>query len=283
MTSEAPNSPNPPKRCLTPFLALQRRLGGITPQVALVLGSGLGGLADQIESARRVPYEEIPNFARGTAAGHRGELVAGLFHGVPVVAMAGRLHRYEGWSLAQVTYPIEVLAGLGASALLVSNAAGGLRHHFQVGEIMVIRDHINWLGDPPEPQTLAAATPRRVGATYDSELAEVALAAGRRHDFGMHQGTYLATLGPTYETRAEYRMMRRLGADCVGMSTVPEVIAARRCGMRVLALSMISNVARPDAATETTHDEVLDAGKLAAPRMAHIATAFAQHVASNPV
>lgn len=249
------------------------------PTTAIILGSGLGGLADEIGEPRTLATADIPGFARGTAAGHRGQLVAGRWGGSDVLVLAGRLHRYEGWSLAQITFPVRLLAALGARSLIVSNAAGGLRAHFRVGDPLVIRDHINWIGNPPSgSDTGGRGILLRGTSPYDPQLAAAALAAGRRGDFAVHEGTYLATLGPTYETRAEYRMMRRMGADCVGMSTVPEVLEARRLGMRVLAISMISNVARPDAAGETTHEEVLEAGRQAEPRMKRLVHGVLQSI-----
>ncbi|XZE53190.1 purine-nucleoside phosphorylase [Planctomycetaceae bacterium SH139] len=277
----------------TTLQVIRSRIGAFQPRFGIVLGSGLGGLADEITAATRIDFGDLPNFVPSTAAGHAGQLVTGLLAGVPVVALAGRLHRYEGWSVAQVTFPIRVLRALGAGTLIASNAAGGLRHHFAVGDIMVIRDHINWLGSPVlgfaqsqvDDATATAAvntTAAAVGVLargrqpYDAELADLALAAGRRGDFAVHQGTYLATLGPSYETPAEYRMMRRIGADCVGMSTVPEVLMAQQLGMRVLALSMISNVARPDAPQETLHQEVLQIGRQAEPNMSYLVRAVVQ-------
>jgi purine-nucleoside phosphorylase len=245
---------------------VQERLQGLLPRSAIILGSGLGDLAAEIEGGGRLPFATIPGFAKSTAAGHRGELVCGFLNKIPIIALAGRLHCYEGWSIEQVTFPVKLLATLGIKQLIVSNAAGGLRPHFQVGDLLVIRDHINWIPCRQYSQT-TLSQPARSTTPYCPLLAKTALAAGRQEDMPMHEGTYLATLGPTYETRAEYRMMRRIGADCVGMSTVPEVLEAQRQGMRVLALSMISNVARPDACEETDHQEVLDAGKIAAPRM----------------
>lgn len=240
--------------------------GAQHPITGIILGSGLGGLVSEIEFAQSIPFHEIPGFRTSTAAGHRGEVFFGTVEGVPVMVLAGRLHRYEGWTTEQVTFPIRVMARAGIKNLIVSNAAGGLRASFKVGEVLVVRDSINripggWFSCSPDPLHQSP---------YSDELAEIALAAGRKHGFVIHQGTYLATLGPSYETRAEYRMMRLIGADCVGMSTVPEVIQAHLLGMRVLALSMISNVAKPDSAQETTHEEVLDAGRYAQPRMTKI-------------
>lgn len=261
--------------------AIRGAIGDHTPRAAIILGSGLGGLTARLECPRAIPFVDIPHFARSTAKGHRGEIVAGYLGSgstVPVVAMAGRLHCYEGWSIGQVTFPVAVLASLGAKVLIVSNAAGGLNPHYRVGDMMVLRDHINLI---PRPVTgehgdnskgskagSAIATPYKgPRCPYDAELAAVTLKAARNGNFAAWEGTYLATLGPTYETRAEYRMMRRFGADAVGMSTVPEVLEAGRRGMRVLAISMISNVARPDEGATTTHQEVLEAGRQAEPRM----------------
>ena len=249
---------------------------------AIVLGSGLGALADKIESPIAIPFSQIPGFARSTASGHRGQLIFGTLGGAPLIAMAGRLHRYEGWSNAQVAFPIQVMQALGASRFIASNAAGGVNPKLKVGDILVIRDHIDWLYQrsrlpaisPNAAQTNTAdpsdRPPIRCGRVYDAELSCMALAAAREGGFTAIEGTYLATLGPTYETRAEYRMMRRMGADVVGMSTVPEVLAAIQAGMVVLALSIVSNVADPDRAIVADHAEVLQAGDAAAAKLEQI-------------
>lgn len=280
--------------------AIRARIGDQIPHAAIILGSGLGGIASRIENPRSISFAAIPHFACSTAEGHRGEVVAGQFgeEKTPVVALAGRLHRYEGWSLDQVTFPVAVLAALGAQVLIVSNAAGGLNAHFQVGDIMVLRDHINMLPcsarDRPLPSTIPPGAAQDSGAShnsgashiaqlhgyrgcgpslatpYDPELACTAIAAARRAGFAAYGGTYLATLGPNYETRAEYRMMRRIGADAVGMSTVPEVLEAGRRGMRVLALSMISNLAFPNLVQPIDHQHVLEAGQRAEPKLRQI-------------
>ncbi|MEO1525778.1 MAG: purine-nucleoside phosphorylase [Planctomycetota bacterium] len=243
------------------------------PRTGIVLGSGLGPLADKIESPTAIAFADIPGFGRSTAGGHRGQLIVGHLAGSPVIAMAGRLHRYEGWSDEEVTFPIRVLHGLGATRLIASNAAGGVNPKLRVGDVLVIRDHINWL----HPRAGGALITFRAGSKaeepsphaeiYSSEMAEAALAAARRNGFSATEGTYLATLGPTYETRAEYRMMRRIGADVVGMSTVGEVITAIRCGLSVLALSTVSNVADPDRPVVADHQEVLAAGAAAAEKL----------------
>ena len=245
-----------------------RRMTSQRPTAGIILGSGLGGLADRIEDAVAISFNDIPGFSTSTAVGHRGQLIFGKLSETNVVAMAGRFHRYEGWTNDEVTFPIHVISALGAGALVVSNAAGGLNPKLSVGDILVIRDHINLIGGifapadhPPHPGL------RRRGGVYDDPMSQAAMIAARKHDFAAYEGTYLATLGPTYETRSEYRMMRRFGADVVGMSTVPEVLTANRLGMRVLGLSMISNIARPDAVVGTDHDEVLRAGKAAEAKM----------------
>ncbi len=247
-----------------------RQRFGIRPRVALILGSGLGALADQIENSRSTAFADIPGFAAATAGGHRGEVIAGTFAGKPLVAMAGRLHRYEGHSNDDVAFPVRVMRELGAEVLIATSAAGGVNPKLAVGDIVVIRDCVDWMrGASP---LLAMTRPQlevalRRDECFDPELARIAMQCSRREDFAAHEGTYLATLGPTYETRAEYRMMRRLGADVVGMSTVPEVLAARAMDMRVVALSMVSNVARPDEFVAANHTEVLQAGRDAAVKM----------------
>lgn len=245
----------------------------LTPNTALILGSGLTELADQLTEAIRFSFEEIPGFATATASGHRGELIIGRLCDQTVIAMAGRLHRYEGHDNDDIVFPVHVMAELGADALIVSNAAGGLNATMNVGEIVVIRDHINRLGGSQLAFPAASALLTRRGAAYDEAWSQLALAVARSEGFAAREGTYLATLGPNYETRAEYRMMRRLGADVVGMSTVPEVLAAQSLEMRVLGLSMVSNVANPDRPGDTNHAEVLEAGRAAAAKMESIVRA----------
>ena len=245
------------------------------PRVAIILGSGLGNLVDYIEDAIAIDYADIPNWGTTHAAGHSGQLVFGWLDSQPVIAMAGRFHRYEGWTIEDVSFPVRVLASIGAQTLIVSNAAGGVNPRYAVGDIVVIRDHIDLMNGPRGRRfnfgacgpVAVSDAPIRGASPYDLDLCEGALATARQHRFPAHDGTYLATLGPTYETRAEYRFFRRIGADVVGMSTVPEVLQAQRIGMRVLALSMVSNLASPDAPVEATHEEVLQAGRVAEPRL----------------
>jgi purine-nucleoside phosphorylase len=228
-------------------------------------------LADAIEQPIAIPYQEIPGFKKSSAAGHRGQLILGYLENNPVVAMAGRLHRYEGWTNDDIAFPIRLMAALGADRLIVSNAAGGVSPKLSVGDIVVIRDHINWMGGlSSRNQNLIAPCPLREGCLYDELMAKIALRVSVDERFNAWPGTYLATLGPTYETRSEYRMMRRLGADVAGMSTVPEVLAAASLKMRILGLSMVTNVANPDVAIVADHTEVLQAGQAAAAKMESI-------------
>ncbi len=207
-----------------------------------------------------LPYEEIPHFPRSTATSHQGKLVCGMLCGQPVVAMAGRCHLYEGYRLMQATLPVRVMRTLGAELLIVSNAAGGLNPYFKNGDVMVIDDHINLMHDNP----LIGVNDDRLGprfpdmsCPYDPELIEQAIGVARREGFPLHKGVYIALTGPNLETRAEYRMLRQIGGDVVGMSTVPEVIVAAHMSMRVLAFSIISNVCLPDALRAVSIEEIV--------------------------
>jgi purine-nucleoside phosphorylase len=243
------------------------------PRVGIILGTGLGNFAEQIEHEAVIAYDKIPHFPRSTAIGHKGQLVCGQVAGVPVVTMEGRFHLYEGYPLKQVTLPVRVMKALGIELLIVSNASGGMNPHFTAGDIMVIEDHINLMGDNP----LIGINDDRLGprfpdmsCPYDPDLIDRALAIARRADFLAHRGVYIALSGPNYETRAEYRMLRRLGGDVVGMSTVPEVIVAVHAGLRVLALSAVTNVCLPDALGKTDGAAVVDAAQIAEPKMRKI-------------
>lgn len=238
------------------------------PSVAIILGSGLGGLADRIENATCIPYGDIPGFGTSSASGHRGQLILGKLESTNVVAMAGRFHRYEGYSNDKIAFPVMLMSAIGAGCLIASNAAGGVSPKLRVGDIVVIRDHINLIGGPATwAQSGYAPWLTRRGELYDVPMLQLATEVAVRERFNAYQGTYLATLGPTYETRSEYRMMRRIGADVVGMSTVPEVLAAAHVKMRVLGLSMVSNVANPDRPLTADHAEVLEAGRDAEVKM----------------
>ncbi|NND96882.1 MAG: purine-nucleoside phosphorylase [Pirellulaceae bacterium] len=248
-----------------------RRRTDLIPNTAIILGSGLGGLADKIEDPVVIAYREIPGFAKSTAGGHRGELITGMLAGSPVVAMAGRFHRYEGWSIDAVAFPVHVMAALGAKRLIVSNAAGGVNPKLRVGDIVVIRDHINLMTGQSLCADHSSELPLgRRGNIYDPWMSSIAMRVAVEEGFTAYQGTYLATFGPTYETRAEYRMQRKIGADVAGMSTVPEVLAAAEIGLPVLGLSMVTNVANVDVAVNANHTEVLRAGEAAAAKMESI-------------
>lgn len=234
----------------------------IAPRAAIVLGSGLGGLAEQITEATVIDYADLPHLPQSTALGHAGRFVCGSLQGVPVIAMQGRFHAYEGHAIEQVAFPVRVMHALGAEVLVVSNAAGGLHPQYRVGDVMVIDDHLNLMFRNP----LVGANDPRLGprwpdmsAPYDAALADHAQSIARKENFVCHRGVYVGMLGPTYETRAEYRMARRLGGDVVGMSTVPEVIVAVQLGMRVLGLSIVTNACSPDQLGETTGEQVVAA------------------------
>ncbi len=279
--------PTPLETTLAAAVEVVRRRSELRPAAALILGSGLGGLADEVAGAVRIDFGDVPGFASSTAAGHRGQLLLGQLDGVEVVLMAGRVHRYEGHSDAAVSFPVRLLAALGARRLIVSNAAGGLNPLLRVGDIVVIADHLDLgrrAGRPLTGSAAAAESDREmrglstaVRELYAPALLRVALAAARAGDFQACPGIYLATLGPTYETRAEYRMMRCFGADVVGMSTAPEVAVARQLGMEVLGLSIVSNVAQPDAPHTTSHQEVLAVGHSAAANLRKIIAAALAH------
>jgi purine-nucleoside phosphorylase len=245
----------------------------LVPRVAMILGSGLGALADELEEAAAVPYGEIPGFPRSTVVGHRGELAIGRLAGQPVAVMRGRFHFYEGYSMQQVTFPVRVLRALGCETLLVTNAAGGLRPDWPVGELMRIADHIFLPGMAghhpligPNDDRLGPRFPAMVGA-YDAELGALAQSVAGEQGTPLREGVYLMLTGPSFESGAELRMARLLGADVVGMSTAPEVVVARHMGMRVLGISLVTNQALPDGAP-ANHEEVLEAGEAAKPKFA---------------
>ena len=263
------------------FIRSRMESSGISGQpyhVGLILGSGLGSLASEIGSAITIPYAEIPGFPLSHVSGHAGNLVLGRIGRSQVVALAGRSHLYEGWSPQHATYPARVLAALGIKNLVVSNASGGINPRFRSGQVVLIDQHIDAMRRSPfsaeelsgeneidvnSVSAMRVGHHARVGDTYDDRLMKQAERVSVSLGFALHRGTYLATLGPTYETRAEYRMFARMGADMVGMSTVPEVIVARSLGIRVLAFSIVTNVATPDTPTKTDHNEVLDWSKQA--------------------
>ncbi len=245
----------------------------VRPRVALILGTGLGRLAEHVETEECIPFAEVPGFCRTTALAHRGQVVCGTMFGVPVVLLDGRCHLYEGYSFADLSLPVRVVHACGAPTLIVTNASGGLNRGLVVGDVLVIEDHINLMGASLRACDSDASAPRppRCGPSpYDENLRGQAVALSRRYDFPAHQGVYAAVTGPNYETRAEYRWLRYIGADVVGMSTVPEVIAAHRLGMQVLGLSVVTNVARPDAPEIVDALHVVSAAERAEPQVRKI-------------
>jgi len=263
-----------------------RQHTALVPHVALILGSGLGAFGDAIADAVAITYAEIPGFARSTVPGHAGRLLLGTVCGCPVAVMQGRFHFYEGYDLKQVVFPVRVLWALGARTLIVTNAAGGLNPHFHVGDLMLLRDHINLPGlaghHPlfgPNDDRLGPRFPA-IADAYDVELRQRALALAARQGIRMHEGIYVMVAGPSFETAAELAMLRQWGADAVGMSTVPEVIAARHLGMRVLGISCITNIASPAHAAATNHEEVLEATAASGPRFTRLLLALLEHMSS---
>ncbi len=244
-----------------------------SPRVGVILGSGLGGLAQQIDSEATIDYSEIPGFPKTTAMGHAGKLVCGTLEGQPVIAFQGRFHLYEGHEPATAGMPVRLLKALGGEVLIVSNAAGGLNPQYGTGDVMLIDDQINLLFANPlvgvNDDNLGPRFPDMC-TPYDRQLQAVAVKIAQREGFVLHRGVYVAVLGPNYETRAEYRLLRRLGGDAVGMSTVPEVIVAQPAGLRVLGLSTITNVGSADALTETSGHDVLAVAATAADKLSEI-------------
>lgn len=240
------------------------------PRFGIVLGTGAGQLAAAISSEAEFSYTDIPGFPASTALGHAGKFVCGQLAGQPVVAMQGRFHLYEGYSAVQSTIGIQTMAQLGIKYLLISNAAGGVNPNFRSGEVMLIASHIDLMFRPlPAPESIDAGLrpAYRGDHAYDQELMAQAEACALRHGFVLHRGVYCGLLGPNYETRSEYRMLRRIGCDTVGMSTIPEVRSAARLGLRVLGLSIITNVANPDALERTTGADVIEWARQAEPAL----------------
>lgn len=266
-------------------VAAIRNRWSASPRAGIILGTGLGELAEQVDVEAIIDYIDIPGFAKSTALAHKGRLICGRLAGVPVAVMQGRVHLYEGYPAQQITLPVRVMKALGAELLIATNASGGLNPRFNSGDVVVMEDHVNLIWSAPTLKTRSVSEgglERQRGSTsltddsgsdsrratqfairnpagfpYDAELINTALAIARRENFAAHRGVYVAMTGPSYETRAEYRLLRRLGADCVGMSTVPEVLAAVHCGLRVLGLSIVTNVARPDVFEKVDAEEVL--------------------------
>ncbi len=252
--------------------AIRRRWSGQV-QAGVVLGTGLGELAQEIEAEAVIDYEDLPHFPTSTTVSHAGRLVCGKLAGVTVAAMEGRFHAYEGYSHHQITFPVRVIQALGAKLLIVSNACGGMNPHYRGGDIMVIDDHINLMNGNP----LIGVNDDRLGprfpdmsAPYDAELIDLALEIARRENFVAHRGVYVAVTGPNLETRAEYRFLRMIGADVVGMSTVPEVLVAAHAGLRVLGLSIVTDMCLPDALKPAELEHILATAAEGAPKLRKI-------------
>lgn len=249
---------------------LEKAVGHLRPRIALILGSGLGGLTEELSETVRIPYSDLPGFPQGGVSGHAGEVVAGRLEGVPVVALAGRTHYYEKGDAAAMRPALEALAGIGIEILILTNAAGAVDQDMAPGSVMLITDHINFAGANP---LIGEATDRRfVGLTeaYDARLRSVMQHAAVRAGMTIHHGVYMWFSGPSFETPAEIRMARTLGASAVGMSTVPEVILARFLGLRVVACSVITNLAAGMTAAELSHQETKDMAPVGGARLAAI-------------
>ena len=241
-----------------------------TPHAGVILGTGLGSLVQEIEVDVAIDYGDIPHFPKSTAVSHAGRLVCGTLAGLPIVAMEGRMHMYEGYPLDMITLPVRVMKALGAELLVVSNACGGMNPNYRCGDIMVIEDHINLMGDNP----LIGINDDRLGPRfpdmcepYQQTLVDRALKIARKEDIVAHKGVFVAVAGPNLETRAEYRFLRTIGADVVGMSTVPEVIVAVHCGLRVVGFSIITDMCLPDALNPANVEEIIAVANEAEPRL----------------
>ena len=241
-----------------------------TPHAGVILGTGLGSLIQEIEVDVAIDYGDIPHFPKSTAVSHAGRLVCGTLAGLPIVAMEGRMHMYEGYPLDMITLPVRVMKALGAELLVVSNACGGMNPNYRCGDIMVIEDHINLMGDNP----LIGINDDRLGPRfpdmcepYQQTLVDRALKIARKEDIVAHKGVFVAVAGPNLETRAEYRFLRTIGADVVGMSTVPEVIVAVHCGLRVVGFSIITDMCLPDALKPANVEEIIAVANEAEPRL----------------
>ncbi|TWU25599.1 purine-nucleoside phosphorylase [Bythopirellula polymerisocia] len=251
-----------------------------TPRAGIILGTGLGGFADRIEGAVAIDYEDIPNFPRSTAVSHRGRFVCGTLEGVPVMAMEGRFHQYEGYPLKQITLPVRVMKALGAELMIVTHAVGGLNPYYVPGDVMIIDDQINLMGDNP----LVGVNDDRLGprfpdmsAPYTPELIVLGQEIARKGNFPVQRGVMVAVTGPNLETRAEYRFLRQIGADVVGMSTVPEVIVAVHSGMRVFGLSVVTDMCLPDNLKPAVVEEIIAVANSAEPKLRSLVLGVLAH------
>jgi len=271
---------NPPVRMT---VAKIQKLSRLRPKLALVLGSGFKSVLSEVEVDVEVPYAKLSGFPRTSVPGHDGRLVVGALGGTPVLVLSGRAHFYEGHSMEQVTYAVRTLAACGVTDLLLTNAAGGINRKFRVGDFMVLTDHINFMGVNPLRGPVIPGLPRftDLSRAYDAKLNTLLVSAARAVKLKLRQGVYLAVSGPSYETPAEIRAFARMGADAVGMSTVPEVIAARQCGLRVAAVSCITNLAAGISKATLSHEEVLETGERVKKVGASLLKEFARHYGQN--
>ena len=251
---------------------IKEKLNGRKPEIAITLGSGLGDLAEQLTDAVQIPYGDIPHFPVSTVAGHKGQFVVGKLEGREVLCMQGRFHYYEGYSMKEVTFPVRVMRELGIKTLFVSNASGGTNADFEIGDLMIITDHINYFPEHPLRGKNIPYGPRfpDMSEAYCKELISKADEIAKEKGIKVQHGVYIGTQGPTFETPAEYKLFHILGADAVGMSTVPEVIVANHCGIKVFGISVITDLGVEGKIVEVTHEEVQKAADAAQPKMTTI-------------
>lgn len=255
-----------------------------TPKAGIILGTGLGPFVERIEIEAEIDYESIPHFPSSTATSHRGRLICGKIDGVSVVAMEGRIHLYEGHAAKMITLPVRVMRAMGAKWLIASNAVGGMNPNYQAGDIMVIEDHINLMTDNP----LIGINDDRLGPRfpdmsepYSLEMVDEALSIARKNDFVAHKGVLVSVTGPNLETRAEYRFLRLIGADVVGMSVVPEVITAVHCGLRVVGFSVVTDMCLPDALQPAVVDEIIATANAAEPKLRALVAGIVAHIGNS--
>ena len=263
-----------------------RKASDLRPRIGIILGTGLGKLVDEIQIDIAIPYGEIPGFPLSTVESHQGRCIAGRLHGIPVYALQGRFHLYEGYSAREITFPVRVFGVLGIETLLISNAAGGMNPNYRKGDLMLFTDHINLQGaNPLVGPNVDDWGPRfpDMSEPYDVELRALAEARALELGIKLHQGVYVAVEGPNLETKAEYRFLRMIGADVVGMSTVPETIVARHMGLRVMAISVITDECFPDALEPVSLADVLAAAGEAEPKLTRLMTAVVQEVGEDVV
>jgi purine-nucleoside phosphorylase len=258
------------KSCLEETIQYIRSRTTFVPEIAIILGSGLGNFTRILKEECVIPYADIPHFPQSTVKGHGGKLVLGTLYGKRIIAMQGRFHYYEGYTMQQVTFPVRVMKYLGAQTIIISNAAGGLNPAYKVGDLMIIRDHINLVSDHPlrgkNDDSIGPRFPDQ-HQLYDKNLIQKALNIAKSNNIVCHSGVYVGVTGPTFETPAEYKYMHIIGGDAVGMSTIPEVMVANHMSMRIFAISVISDEGNPPEPVEVSHDEVVKAAMAAEPKM----------------